>query len=307
MGVTYTVDDLGPRLCNWDKWGSEDELGTLNFITERKVLEGAGAVRKGVIIELGVPLDRDGPQKASPRRFNPLHFMTALPSDTVRPDGCGIADDVLVLPLQAGTQWDALSHFSYNGTIYGGRSVSRVTSGGAQANSIRAISARVATRGVLVDVARHRGVDWLEPGYAITASDLSSTLDQEGVKAGEGDIILVRTGFLAHSRNRGWEGYSDHAPGLGLDTLEWIHERRLAGVATDTVALEVKPSQIQGFRSPFHAVGLVYMGLLLGEMFDLDRLANACAKDGAYDFFFVAAPLPVTGAVGSPINPYAIR
>jgi kynurenine formamidase len=307
MDTQDPVGDLGNRLSNWGRWGPDDEIGTLNYVTETIVLNAAKLVKTGEIVQLGLPLDHDGPQRDRPRRFNPIHLMTVLPTDAVRPDGSGIADDVLIMPLQSVTQWDSLAHVAYRGRIYGGKDAHLVTTSGAAVNSIRAISGRVVSRGVLIDVARFHGVAALKPGHAITAAEITDTLRMQGGSVGEGDILLIRTGFLEECRQRGWEGFFGESPGLALDTLEWIHDMRIAGIATDTVAAEVRPSEIEGFRSPFHVVALVYMGLLLGELFDCETLGARCANDSRYDFLLVASPLPVTGGVGTPINPYAIR
>lgn len=301
------VRDLCNRVCNWDTWGSDDQAGTVNYITTDKTAAAATLVKSGRIHDLAIPLDRHGPAVGSPRRFNPLHFMSVLPDEDERAGNVGIADDVLVLPLQCGTQWDALAHVSHEGRIYGGRPTSLVTSAGAMVNDIRNVSARLATRGVLVDVALGRGVTSLEPGESIEASELDANLAATDSTVGEGDVLLIRTGYMHRCRADGWAGYSGDAPGLGMTTLEWLHDHRVAAVATDTYAVEAKPYQVAGLASPFHVVAIVYMGLLLGEIFDLDALAADCAADGRYEFFFVGAALPVTGAVGSPVSPYAIR
>jgi kynurenine formamidase len=300
------IMQLGERLSNWSRWGPDDQLGTLNYISPAVVREAARAVRTGRVIPLGVPLTRDGPQKAHAFRFNPLHFMVKA-HEEVLPGGASIADDVLVLGLQCATQWDSLAHVGHLGRMYGGRSVRGVTSAGAAENDIARISGQVATRGLLADVARLRNVASLAPGQVIERADLEECLNAAGVEPKEGDVLLVRTGFLERSRQDGWAGFSGAAPGLGLSVLDWLAEHRLAGVAADNSAIEVKPSSVAGVSLPFHVVALVYMGLLLGEIFDLAALAADCASDGIYEFFFVAPPLPITGAVGSPINPYAIK
>jgi kynurenine formamidase len=295
------------RLSNWDRWGGDDELGTLNFITAEKIAAAAQLVRRGQVFALGIGVDANGPQRGRLNRSNPMHFVTAQLRDNVRPDGSGTADDVVLLPTQAGTQWDGLAHKSHDGVMYNGRSHDLVTSAGAAANAIRAVSDRIITRGVLVDLARWHRVAELEPGYEITTTELTRALDEQHVDVDEGDILLVRTGHLERSRRNEWRGYYDTAPGLGVDTLDWIHERRLAGVASDTGAVEVRPSRVTGIQSPFHVLALVYMGLLLGEVFDLAELATACAVDHVYDFLLVGAPLPITGGIASPVNPYAVR
>lgn len=298
---------LGRRLCNWTTWGADDQHGTVNHITAEVTAAAAALVRRGTIHALSVPIDRNGPVTTSPRRFNPHHFMIVLPTEQLRDGGVGTSDDVVVMPLQSGTQWDALAHFSYDGQLYGGRPATLVSSAGAAVNDVCNIADRLATRGVLADVARFRGVASLDAGEAIEVEEIEATLASHGVDVSDGCALLVRTGYLAHCRAQGWSGYGDAAPGLAMSTLEWLHDRRIAAVATDTYAVEVKPYQAERFASPFHVVGLVFMGLLLGEIFDLDHLAEDCAMDGIYEFLFVAPGLPVTGAVGTPVNPYAIK
>jgi kynurenine formamidase len=305
--IAEHFSDLASRLCNWGRWGPDDELGTVNYITAAKVAAAGALVRRGQVFALGIPLAGGGPQQGRSGRFDPIHVMTALPADHMVPDGTGTSDDVLLLPTQAGTQWDGLAHKSHRGLLYGGRPHDLVASGGAAVNSIQAVSGRIVTRGVLVDMPRFRDVAALAPGDEITASDLADALRYQGTDAGAGDIMLVRTGHLERCRAQRWQGYYDAAPGLGLDTLEWIHGRRLAGVAADTGAVEVRPSRVAGVKSPFHVIGLVYMGLLIGEIFDLEDLSAACQEEGVYDFLLVGAPLPIAGGVASPVNPYAVR
>lgn len=304
-----TLERLCASVSNWDRWGPDDEIGTLNYITPAKIIEAARLVRTGRITELGIPLDRNGPQLTAPRRYNPIHLMDRLAIDSTIPGGgeVGVSDDVLVLPLQSATQWDSLAHVAYRGRLYGGRDAATVTTRGASVNSIKAISSKVMSRGVLVDLARHAGLDSLAPGKAITPQDLDAALAAQKIQIGRGDVLLVRTGFLGRCRAAAWQGFHAESPGLGFDTVRWIHDHELAAVASDTAALEVKPWDLPGVASPFHVAALVHMGLLIGEIFDLDALAGQCAADGVYEFLFVAPALPVTGGVGSAINPYAVK
>jgi kynurenine formamidase len=300
------IEALASDMCNWGRWGPDDQAGTLNFITPDKIIAAAGLVRTGEVVSLGIELGSSGPQVAHPRRFNPLHYMLTA-HEFEWPGGASSADDVIVMPLQAGTQWDALAHVAYRGRMYGDRPSSDVGVTGARTNSISAVRDRVITRGVLVDLPRWKSVPALDSGYPITPQDLEGALAAQGTAVGAGDILLIRTGFLAACRSRGWQGFSRDAPGLGLATLPWLHERMLAGVAADTSALEVRPFDLPGVDLPFHIVALVFMGLLIGEIFDLEELAGRCAADGRYDFLLAAPPLNVANGLGSPINPYAVR
>jgi kynurenine formamidase len=297
---------LADRLCNWHRWGDDDQAGTLNLITPEVVVAAAASVRYGRVVPLGIPLDEFGPQIDSRLRFNPRHRMTALPTEFVRPDGTGVSDDVIEMPLQAGTQWDALAHMAWQGQLYGGRPASLVTDDGARTNAITAAADRVLTRGVLVDMVRHLGLNPLPPGRPVSRAEVVAALAETGTRVRPGDALLIRTGHLSACRSRGWAGFDGPSPGLDVDTLEWLHDEGIAAVAADTAFVEVRPSTVIGVRGPFHVVGLVYMGLLVGEVFDLDGLAAACAELHSWDFLLAAPPLPVTGAVGSPINPYAV-
>ena len=124
-----------------------------------------------------------------------------------------------------------------------------------------------------------------------------------------GDYLMVHTGHIARClSSKSWDGYSGgDAPGLAFETVDWLYKRQVAGIATDTWGAEVRPNELPGSFQPLHLVLVVNMGLLVGEIFNLEALAADCAADGVYEFMFVAPPLPITGAVGSPINPQAIK
>ncbi|HKJ23587.1 MAG TPA: cyclase family protein, partial [Myxococcota bacterium] len=302
-----TVREWGRRYSNWGRFGPDDERGTLNFITPERVLAALRLPRHGRVISCGLPFERDGPARGG--RWNPIHTMLADGGDvTRRPGGFAYADDAVHMPLQCGTQWDALAHVFYDGRMYGDRDIALVSSSGAAANSIDKIRDGVVGRGVLLDVARHRGVDWLEDGEGIAPEELDACAERQGVTVEPGDVVLLRTGKMARHLEAGsWDGYVGPSPGLSLHCARWIFEREVAAVASDTFCVEVNPPETRDCVMPLHMVSLRNTGLLLGEMFALDTLAEACAEDGEWAFLFAAPPLPITGAVGSPINPLAIK
>ncbi len=166
------------------------------------------------------------------------------------------------------------------------------------------------TRGVFLDIPIHRGVGWLEPGDPIGADELTACADREGVAPRRGDIILVRTGAVAMARANGtWGTYAGgDAPGLDLSAAEWLCEHEVAGVATDTWGMEVRPNQTTEIFQPLHVVLLVNAGMLRRRNLRPGAAFRRTAQsDGIYEFMFVAPPLPFTGAVGSPLNPLAIK
>jgi kynurenine formamidase len=317
-----SIDDvrrLSALVKNWGRWGDDDERGTLNHVTPEHVARGASLAQLGEIISLAVPFDEKGPQTGGFARFNPIHLMTrdgndALANTTPRDFYGGrdayirSADDIIIMPLQCGTQWDALGHIVFEGKVYNGYDASFVSSAGALKNDVCNAASGLIGRGVLLDLPRAMGVQSLAPGFAIGADELEACANAQGVTVGTGDYVLVRTGQMGDVKRRGaWADYAaGPAPGLGLKAVEWIHERQLGGIATDTWGMEVLPNETPDVFQPLHIVLIVHMGLWVGEIFDLEQLATRCGEIGRWEFFFNAAPLPFTRAVGSPVNPIAI-
>jgi kynurenine formamidase len=313
------VLDIAARVRNWGRWGEDDQIGTMNFITDDVVRSAAGCIRSGRRFSLAYPLQLNGLQTgAIPGRVNPLRTMVAINACfTGDPTTFCTSDDVVVMGLQAATHWDGLGHASYGGKIYGGRDAAVITEWGATVCGIEQIRS-LTSRGVLLDIARLRGVDVLEPGYAITGDDLSAAADAQGVAVRSGDVILVRTGKMALARAGDLPGYLGSidpdlqlpsAPGIGLSCAPWFHEHETAAVATDTITFEVFPwdPAAPGALMPMHCLHLVDMGLTQGQNFDLEELAADCARDGQWDFLLEASPQPFVGGVGSPVNPVAIK
>jgi len=315
------IADSAKRFSNWNRWGADDALGTVNHIDAATRAAAAALIRRGDSFSLSLPFDTDGPQFGWKRRVNPVHTMTSTGMDTAEqmglPHGLSVADDVVFMPLQCSTQWDGLGHVFDHGLAYNGR-VAReiVTSEGDSATGIEHLAAPVVGRGVLLDVGRALGEDGeLPDACPITSADLAETIRRQGEtsQVRRGDILLVRTGMLTRARRGlaagdGWGRYAGGpAPGLSFETAGWLHGSEIAAVATDTWGVEVRPNEWTDSFQPLHQVALPHIGLLLGEMWDLDGLAADCAQDGVYEFFLSAQPLPFTGAVGSPVNPVAVK
>lgn len=299
----------------WGKWGADDELGAGNYVTPETIARAAKLVRTGETFSLSLPFDRNGPQHGrNTRRTNPQHVMLRSGTDLLaNPNACcGMAatDDAIYMPLQAATQWDALSHVFYDGRAYNNRGPESVPSTGAIHNSITNLRDRAIGRGVLLDIPRMSGRDALDIGEAIQDEDLQRCAETQNVDVGEADFVIVRTGHMARRRNQGeWGDFAaGAAPGLGLSASNFLCGRRVTAVATDTWGAEVIPFETgEEMRCPLHVALLVNAGVYIGEMWELEALAAACAIDRRYEFFLCAAPLTITGSVGSPINPIAIR
>lgn len=321
------IAEAAKAYSNWGRWGADDVLGTLNFLDEAKRREGAALVRRGVSFSLSQRFDMNGPQKGWRRRTNPVHTMLDTGTDAALgnqgfPHGIGGADDVIAMPLQCSTQWDGLGHIFDHGHAWNGRAAEKVvTSDGDLVTGIEHMAPYVAGRGVLLDVGRVIGRGGgpsrssavesggeLPDGFAVTEEHLAATAEAHGVSVGRGDLVVVRTGQLARVRRDGWGDYAGgSAPGLSFTTAGWLHRTEIAAIATDTWGFEVRPNEFDNAFQPLHQVVIPNMGLLIGEMWDLEALARDCAADGVYEFWLTAAPLPITGAVGSPVNPIAVK
>ena len=310
MALSPELQELAAEVSNWGRWGERDELGTLNLIDDAAVARGLAAARTGARFSLAIRLDANGPQLGTiPGRINPLHTMVAINmAYTGDTDDCCFSDDAMTLGLQSCTHWDALAHVSYGGLLYNGFPATSVTAEqGATRCGIHRVTS-VVSRAVLLDVARALGHDVLPPRHPIRQADLDAALDRSGVALEPGDIALVRTGQMTHFKARDREAYLlGDQPGLSTDTIRWFRRHDVAAVAIDTLAMEVHPGEVPTTLFPVHAIQLRDMGLLQGQNWDLEALAEHCAADGVHEMLLVANPEPVTGGTGAPVNPVAIK
>lgn len=301
--------ELGKELSNWGRWGDDDEIGTLNFITPDKLVAAARLIRTGKLIDLGLAFDKNGPFPPGGWRINPVHVMTLLPSDShYTKDGQFAADDMIVMGLQCSTQWDGLAHVGYGGFFYNGVPATAVNNfTGASRNSISKVAPRLISRGVLLDIARLKGVDVLPDSYEITEADVVAAQERQGVRVESGDILCVRTGWHKYFLDGDRQHYTGNTAGPGLDICRWLHDREIAALALDQSNGEAWPTTVPGATIPFHQVVIRDLGLTLGEMFNFDELAADCEADGVWEFFFSGTGLKVTGGAGSPLGPVALK
>jgi kynurenine formamidase len=298
---------LAETVNNWGRWGSDDERGTLNLIGDEQVRRASALVRTGQRIALALPLSEHGPQLGFiPGRTNPTRTMIAVHDGLGGEDGVRFNDDAVQMGLQAATHWDALAHVSYAGRMYNAFPASVVDEAGAHRLGADRIGP-VVGRGVLLDVARTRGLDTLDAGDPITAEDLDAAEELAGVRVGAGDIVLIRTGQMRKLHAGDRTGYAVGTAGPSLRTVPWLHRREVAAVATDNYSFEVFPGEVDGLLLPVHMLHIVEMGLLQGQNFDLEALAADCADDGRYAFLLFATPEPFAGGCGAPVAPVAVK
>jgi kynurenine formamidase len=295
----------GSRLSNWGRWGVDDRRGTINWITPDRVAAGAALVEHGDVVTMGLPLDEHGPQPPDGVRLNPVHTMTRTPAVAPERGGFQWMDDMITMSPQGATQLDALSHVAYDGFLYNGVPVDAVTPAGASELGVETLRAGIHGRGILVDLPRDLGVDRLDATHVVTPAELDACLAAQGVAPAQGDIVLIRTGWMRTLRDDGPSAYMAREPGVSLPVTAWLSQHRISFVASDNWGLEVAPPPGDE-NMPVHCVLVRDMGMAIGEMFDLERLAEACSRHGRWEFFFSASPLQITGGTGSPLEPKAI-
>jgi kynurenine formamidase len=302
-----------PKGAAWGVFGDADELGTINLMTADRVIKAAAEIRKGRVFPLNLPLNIPDPPLYG--RGAVRHHKFPLPMADF------FTDDYLdnFYP-QASSQWDAVGHIKHpRHGYYNGIAESEVTgrSAGGTHLGIENLARRgIAGRGVLVDAAgyfeRRGKVIQCTGTDAITIKDLEAMLAEQKTRLKPGDILLVRVGwlksYLASSPEvRARVAQSNDAPGVegSTETAKWLWDNRIAAVASDSPAFEAV--NMQAMKEMMHPYLLAFFGMPIGEMWDLEALAEDCAADRRYSFFLTSAPLNIPGGVGSPPNALAIK
>ncbi len=285
------------ELSNWERFGPDDALGTLNWITPEKRVAAAALVRSGRTVGCARALDTE----PSADNFRPvLHHMVGTATEGYGGDWFGIAPHGYAI-----SHIDALCHIFHEGKVYGGHPADKVTAHGALVLGIDALREGVVSRGVLLDMAREAGAPFLEAGHALLPEDLERAEKKAGVRVESGDILLVRTGRWAQrERDGAWDPHEKLA-GLHARCLPWLHDRGVAALGCDGVS-DVTPSQVDGVRLPIHSVAIVAMGLHLLDNLDLEKLGRACEEEGRHEFLLTLAPLVLERGTGCPLNPVAL-
>jgi kynurenine formamidase len=258
----------------------------------------AGGVRT---IDLGRPLFVGMPQSPNHPAF--WHTLPRRHGDMVRSDGSSAANDMIVMGTHVGTHIDALAHVSYQGCLHGGADAGEAAVGGKFMElGVHTIEPMI-RRGVLLDVPAALGVDVCEPGYEITVPDLEAAERLAGAPVGDGDVVLVRSGWgRQFDEGAAYLGKDSGVPGVSEAGAQWLAARRVHAAGADTIAFERLPPGGGHSLLPAHRVLLVEAGIYIIEALALEELAAA----GIRRFTFVLVPLNLIGATGSPVRPLAV-
>ena len=281
------------------RWGADDQRGAANRLTPAKVLEAKDLIKQGTVYQLGHVYESGMPM------FGTRHYSLRIPQAFAMPgrNQAVYHDEIISGELgQIGTQFDGLGHLGIGDLFYNGNRRSEF----AQAEGLMRLGIEnvgpIVTRGVLIDVARFKGVEQLQGGYEITLADLQGALQRERVEIRSGDMVLLHTG---------WGGlwmkdnarFVENAPGIGLAAAQFLVDKEVVVVGSDTWGVEVMPNPDSSLSAPVHQLLIARNGIYLHE----NLITDALARDSVYEFAYIYAPLRLKGATGSPGNPIAVR
>ncbi|HXW94950.1 MAG TPA: cyclase family protein [Nitrososphaerales archaeon] len=299
-------DKLFEEVCNWGRWGAEDEKGTLNYLTPAMVKKGASKVKSGRTISMSRSIETSA---ASDNATPAVHRMTRLyqtPTDgTEEPQ---FVSDFLGGDMHgnAYSHFDALCHVSYRGRLYNDRPTEVVTPRGAKSMDVTQYRRGIVGRGVLLDIPRLRKVKWLEPGESVSAEELEEAEKSEGVRLGQGDVFAFRVGHSLRRLELGaWDVEAEGRAGLDPAAMRLLHKRKVSAFLPDADG-ETVPSPVEGVRYPVHALQIASMGLACGDSFQLEDLSRACQEEKRWEFMVAVSPLVIPGGTGSLVNPIAV-
>ena len=285
------------ELSNWGRWGADDQLGAINLITPKKRRQAAKLVKKGISVSLARDVETE------PAADNPNPFVHTMLSDGQNMHAQWCSDNYSVSYHGfAHSHIDSLSHYVHQQTLYNGISSKVVTSKGATKLDIHNLKDGIFSRGILIDLPKLRGVNYLEPGTAVYPEDLDAWEKLTGITISSGDVVLLYTGRWARRDAVGpWSGTQ---AGLHATSARWLKARDIAVLGSDGGS-EVSPSGIPGVTSPIHLLMIHAMGVHMLDNLDLEALSKTSRELNRWDFLLTVAPLPVNGGTGSPLNPIA--
>ncbi|HEY7403387.1 MAG TPA: cyclase family protein [Candidatus Angelobacter sp.] len=249
------------------------------------------------VYDLGQPYFVGMPHHPSHPPF--LFSLTKMHGDYVGPNGASSSSESLGMSGHLGTHIDALCHVSFGGKLHGGRQVKEMQSYGGGMKELAVDSVEpIIRRGILLDIAGQQNVASLPSDFEITPQHMEAAVRAHGADIREGDVVLLRTGWGSFFEDALRFESQLHGPGPGEAGARWLSNHRVFAAGSDTISFDIVPSRTM----PVHVHLLVESGIHIIECLNLEKLA----ADRVYEFAFLASPLKIRGATGSPIRPLAL-
>ena len=291
-----TPDDLERwkmELSNWGRWGADDELGALNLITAASRRAAAGLIREGHPVSMALEMD---PVEAVDNAIPFVQEFYRVGGDewTIHFHGAGI------------THVDSLAHIFDDGVAYNGYAPPDevMLSTGPERGGVDVMRTGVMTRGILMDIPRLKGVEYLEPGTRIFPADLEAWEAQAGVRVASGDALFIRIGRWARRAEVGPWSVHQEVAGLDPSCIPWLRERDVALLGSES-SMDVAPPPGDLGRLVLHNFALVHLGVHVLDNMDLTAVSEAAAERNRWEFAVTFSPLIVRGGTGAAVNPIA--
>lgn len=303
MGSTAAPGQVARNVAAKSPWGASDEIGALNDASRFEILQ---RVASGRIYDLGVELFVGMPT-CCVHFGDPGYqiFMTHVPARGTGDERASHSGDAVSMHTHSGTHIDALNHFGLQGKIWNEVSAEDAHGVHGARGWTRSGADKyppIVARGVLIDVAKSKNLAHLPPSYSVTTADLQEALKKQGTALRPGDVVLMRTGLMTLWPDASRYRLADQA-GLSLEAARWlVQEQRAMLIGADNFGVESFPSKDAGNFAPLHTYLLAELGVSMLEVLWLEELA----KDQVHEFLFIASPLKLRGATGSPVRPIAI-
>ena len=302
---------------NWGKWGPDDEVGSLNYLTPEVIVKAAGAIKSGKVFTLQVKMANPEGDPVWPGRAGAIRTTVIDEGNWIAgkgidfPGGLHYADDYLSCFTQGSTQYDALGHVWYDGQIWNGYDAKTTIGGLAKASVMPLAEHGIVGRGILLDIARWRGKEVLDRAETFTHEDLIACAAAQGTKIEPRDILVVRTGWIAKfykvTREEFFRDFVEPGLTYSPELVNWFNDMEIPNLVTDTIANEVTIDPVSGVALPLHNALMRNLGITLTEIAWLEDLAADCAQDRQYTFLYTAAPLKLVNGTGAPVNPVVIK
>lgn len=292
------------RFCNWGRWGDDDEMGTLNHITPEARRAAAGLVRTGEAVSMSRPIDTH----AGPANPYPAHHFVGAGDSGAMADYFGMFIHGFVQ-----THIDALCHLPVDGggKFWNGKEFAKPPMPAEHSGTIDFWRDGIVTRGVLYDIPRFRGTDYVAPGEPVHGWELADVAAAQGIEPRPGDAVCIRSGMDVYFEKTGTSQGMGSNAGVHASAIEFLYETEASCLTWD---FQDAPQDDQGIPNPLpirialhvHHILLPYMGMPIIDNADFEAAAARCAELGRWEFQYVCAPLVLRYGTGSPVNPLAI-
>lgn len=293
-----SFDSLFLKLDNSGKWGQNDRLGTINYISNLKIKSSLKLVKEGVTVSLSFKITEDS---LAPNKFYSDKLSSySHETNELNFKGYNWVTDNFSISYHGHTHShiDALNHLSHSGLYYNGLK-------SPEELGVENLKNGILTKGILIDLPLLKGKEFVQAGYKISIQDIIEFEKKFNVKIEKGDILLVRTGRWKQKEVNGEWNFLDKSTGLHYNVMQLLHEREISVLGSDGTN-DSNPPLIKEEGSPVHKLSIVAMGMPLLDNLNLEQLSKKAKSFSRWEFLLSIQPLKIDKGTGSPVNAIAV-